>query len=424
MPLPDPRRQRQFALEVVRALRAAGHEAYWAGGCVRDELLGRQPKDYDVASSATPAEIQRVFRRRRTLAIGAAFGVITVLGPRRAGQIEVATFREDDHYSDGRRPDSVRFSTAAMDARRRDFTINGLFYDPDENRVLDYVGGQEDLHRGLVRAIGDPHVRFDEDRLRMLRAIRFTATFQFELEGETQRAVRTMAHGIDKVSAERIGTEVQLMLVHATRAEGVQLMRATGLLRALLPELDALCGGEKGGPQWQATLRVLAALRNPDFALALAALLHSMEEPSLVKRVGARWRLRTRDVARATWLVQNCRQIDEATTMDWSRLQRLLISDGIDQLLALNQAVVGGESPQLVFCRERLALPSAELDPPPLVTGDDLLAHGIAPGKPFGRLLERLRDAQLNRLIHTRAEALALADQLLADAAGDQEGCW
>src|SRR5688572_4921449 len=183
--MPDPVRQRAFALEIVEKLRAAGFEALWAGGCVRDELLGLTPKDYDVATSAMPDQIRDVFGRRRTLPIGAAFGVITVLGPRAAGQVEVATFRTDAAYSDGRRPDSVTFTDAEHDAQRRDFTINGLFYDPIEGKVVDFVGGQEDLKRGTIRAIGDPRLRIAEDKLRMLRAVRFAATFNFAIDPDT-----------------------------------------------------------------------------------------------------------------------------------------------------------------------------------------------------------------------------------------------
>jgi len=288
MPTIDPKRQRAFALEVVRRLRAAGYETFWAGGCVRDELLGRQPKDYDVASSAPPTEIRRVFGHRRTLAIGAAFGVITVLGPKQAGQIEVATFRADDRYSDGRHPDRVQYSSPEVDAQRRDFTINGLFYDPQQQRLIDYIGGQDDLKRGLIRAIGAPHERFDQDRLRMLRAVRFAAAFQFELEAETLRCVQEMAGGIELVSAERIGMEMQLMLVHPTRADAMRLLRLSGLLGVVLPELAAIAEGSDGGTPWQETLRVLAALRTPALALALAALLHQIDGAPLVQQVGKR----------------------------------------------------------------------------------------------------------------------------------------
>src|SRR3990172_5648449 len=187
--MPDSAKQRAFALQVVEMLRARGFEAFWAGGCVRDQLLGLVPKDYDVATNATPGLIREVFGERRTLAIGAAFGVVTVLGPRGAGQIEVATFRSDAAYSDGRHPDHVTFTDAQHDAQRRDFTINGLFYDPVAAKVIDYVGGQADLGAKLIRAIGDPRQRFAEDKLRMLRAVRFAATFEFKIEREPLDAI-------------------------------------------------------------------------------------------------------------------------------------------------------------------------------------------------------------------------------------------
>jgi poly(A) polymerase len=234
----EPGRQREFALEITRKLRAAGFEALWAGGCVRDELLGIEPKDYDVATSATPDQIRDVFGRRRTLPIGAAFGVVTVLGPRAAGQIEVATFRTDAAYSDGRHPDSVSFTDAEHDAQRRDFTINGLFFDPVENNVVDYVGGQEDLQRRLIRAIGDPRLRLGEDKLRMLRAVRFAATFNFAIDPETLRAIQEMASQITTVSAERIGMELRRILTGSNRVTALGLLRETRLLPHVLPEVS------------------------------------------------------------------------------------------------------------------------------------------------------------------------------------------
>ncbi|OHB82008.1 MAG: hypothetical protein A2W31_05305 [Planctomycetes bacterium RBG_16_64_10] len=411
----EPECQRAFAVDIIRRLRAAGYEAYWAGGCVRDQLLGRLPNDYDVATSATPAQVRRVFGLRHTRAIGAAFGVITVLGPERAGSIEVATFREDDDYRDGRHPVSVRFSTAKIDAQRRDFTINGLFYDPQADRVIDFVGGQADLQQRLIRAIGNPRARFDEDRLRMLRAVRFAATFQFQLEQATHRAIQEMAAGISLVSAERIGTEMQLMLLHAARADAVEVLRGTGLLGVLLPELEAACAGADGRVRWRETLRVLAALREPELPLALAALLHQTGSVSLVEEVGRRWRLPKRHTQRAAWLVANLHQVDQATAIAWPRLQRLLICDDVHALLGLYEAMAGVDSPALAFCRARLALPPEVLNPPPLVTGDDLIAHGMKPGKAFHWLLDQLRDAQLNQVVTTRGEALELAGRLLAE---------
>ncbi|MCD4726297.1 MAG: CCA tRNA nucleotidyltransferase, partial [Pirellulales bacterium] len=213
-----PKEQRRFALEVVRRLRAAGFEAYWAGGCVRDQLIGRTPADYDVATDAEPERIRALFGRRRTLALGAAFGVISVIGPKPAGLVEVTTFRRDAAYSDGRHPDSVAFSTAAEDASRRDFTINGLFYDPIGQQVIDFVGGQKDLAARLVRAIGSARDRFAEDKLRMLRAVRFTAAFDFTLDAEARRAIAEMAAEIHVVSPERIAVEMRRLLADRNRA--------------------------------------------------------------------------------------------------------------------------------------------------------------------------------------------------------------
>ena len=256
--MPQPSAQRDFALEIVQQLRAAGFEALWAGGCVRDQLLGIEPKDYDVATSATPDEIRDLFGRRRTLAIGASFGVITVLGPRAAGQIEVATFRTDAAYSDGRHPDSVTFTTAENDAARRDFTINGLFFDPVAGEVVDYVGGRDDLERKIIRAIGDPAARIAEDKLRMLRAVRFAATFDFTIDPQTLAAIQHSAAEVTTVSPERIGMEIRRMLVDKSRVVALDLLRDTNLLTHVLPEVAQL-----EPPAWQDTSRVLAALQDP-----------------------------------------------------------------------------------------------------------------------------------------------------------------
>ena len=227
-------------MDLVRRLRKEGHEALWAGGCVRDQLLGKLPKDYDVASTATPDEVIQIFGRRRTVAVGASFGVVMVLGPdKAAGQIEVATFRSDGEYLDGRRPSSVSFCRPEEDAKRRDFTINGMFFDPLEEKIIDYVGGLEDLAAGIVRAIGDPVARFTEDKLRMLRAVRFTATFGFALDAATVAAVHHLRQQICQVSEERITQELKRMLSHSSRALSFDLLNQTELLAEILPEL---CG--------------------------------------------------------------------------------------------------------------------------------------------------------------------------------------
>lgn len=413
MPELDSQAQHDFALSVVERLRACGHTAYWAGGCVRDQLLGRTPKDYDVATNATPLEIREAFGRRRTLEIGIAFGVVAVRGPADAGLVEVATFRRDATYSDGRHPDAVTFSTPEDDAARRDFTINGLYFDPVAKIVIDYVGGREDLQRRLIRAIGDARARFAEDKLRMLRAVRFAATFDFELDGETQRAIAEMADQVTVVSPERIAAEMRLMLSHPSRAEGIGLLRETRLLAVIAPELDSLDDSD-----WRGTLDVLTHLGEASFPLALAALVHRVPTPQRVTDSLARsWRLATRESERAGWLVTHQQAIDGTQDQPWSRVQPLLIEPGIFDLLAMVTAIRGAaglESEDIAWCRQKLELPADELNPAPLVTGRDLLAHGLPADHRMGQLIAALRAAQLDGTIQTRRDALEMVDRLRA----------
>jgi tRNA nucleotidyltransferase/poly(A) polymerase len=422
--MPQSNAQRDFALDLVKKLRAAGCEALWAGGCVRDQLLGLEPKDYDVATSAKPDEIRDLFGWRRTIAVGAAFGVITVLGPRAAGQIEVATFRSDAAYSDGRHPDHVTFTNAREDALRRDFTINGLFYDPVTEEVVDYVDGRADLERKLIRAIGDPGLRIREDRLRMLRAVRFAATFGFTIEPATLAAVQQSAAEVITVSPERIGMEIRRMLVDANRGSSLALLRESRLLEHVLPEIAALAPAD-----WEETVRILKALNDPSLPLALAALLfrvspttdwshqrpvgdQNASPPALVAHVARRLRYTNKECERAAWLLANGPAIARATEISWPQLQRLLVHDGAAELLQLHEAIAGAQNAALAFCRERLAWPAERLNPPPLVDGADLIAHGLTPGPEFSRWLEAARDAQLDGQIGSHKEALALIDQL------------
>ncbi|MHC4180976.1 MAG: CCA tRNA nucleotidyltransferase [Planctomycetota bacterium] len=405
-----PEQQRRFATEVVRRLRRAGFEAYWAGGCVRDQLLGRTPKDYDVATNATPPQIRRLFGRKSTLAIGAAFGVITVLGAKPAGQVEVTTFREDAAYSDGRHPDHVTFSSAEADASRRDFTINGLFFDPIEQRVIDFVGGKEDLAGGVIRAIGRASERFGEDKLRMLRAVRFSATFDFQIDADTLEAIRQMAAQITVVSPERIAMEMRRMLVEPRRVEAVRMMLDTGLAAAVLPEI--VPGDDARRKRLDHALAVLDRLSRPGFPLAMGALLHELVDPAGARRICRRWRLSNKETARGVWLVGHRSALADARSMPWSQLQPILISEGIEDLLALHEAASPG-SGEVAYCRSLLEQPREALDPPPLLTGDDLLAHGVPSGPKYRTLLRRARDAQLDGEIHTNEEALALVDRLL-----------
>lgn len=401
--------QRAFALEIVQKLRAANFEALWAGGCVRDELLGIAPKDYDVATSATPDQIRDLFGRRRTLPIGAAFGVVTVLGPRAAGQIEVATFRTDAAYSDGRHPDSVTFTDAQHDAQRRDFTINGLFFDPVTEQVVDYVNGQEDLKAHLIRAIGNPRLRFSEDKLRMLRAVRFAATFNFAIDPATMQAVQEMAPDITSVSAERIGMEIRRMLLDPHRAVAISLLRESKLLPFVLPEVATL-----SADLWQHTLDQLARLASPTLSLALATLLLSVDDAS-INDLGRRLRYTNKEIDRAVWLLNNLHTVAHAPSVPWPKLQRVLTHEGAEELVALVESFANPSDTAVAsFCRERLAWPSERLDPRPLLDGTDLIRHGLKAGPHFSSLLEQIRDAQLNGEISTHEEALALADRLRA----------
>ncbi len=405
--------QRRFALQVVKRLRASGFEAYWAGGCVRDQLLGRVPKDYDVATNARPEQVRKIFGYRRTVAVGAAFGVISVLGPKGAGQIEVATFRRDAEYSDGRHPDEVVFSSPAEDAARRDFTINGLFYDPLEHRVLDFVGGQADLQRRLIRAIGDPRQRFREDKLRLLRAVRFAAAFEFELEPRTREALCDMASEILVVSPERIAAEMERILVDPHRVRAVRLLCETNLAAAILPEI--VPHDPAAQRRLDHALAVLERLAEPSFPLVLAALLCPFVDAEATLAVCRRWRLSNRCSDRTAWLVRNHAALRDPRSLRWSQLQPLLVSEGIDDLLALEQATSeaeGRDANHVAWCRSLLAQPREALDPPPLVTGDDLLQSGIRPGPEYRLLLQRIRDAQLDGEIRTREDALRLAHRL------------
>jgi poly(A) polymerase len=423
----DPKRE--FAVEVVRTLQSAGYVALWAGGCVRDLLLGRPPDDYDVATSARPEDVERVFGPHRTLAIGASFGVMLVHGPRRsaAGDVEVATFRTEGPYLDGRRPENVSFATPEEDAHRRDFTINGMFYDPLLEQVFDFVGGREDLNRKIVRAIGDPLARFTEDKLRMLRAVRIVARFDFELDPNTAAAVQHMSAEILVVSQERIAQELKKMLVHPRRRRALELANQLRLLTVILPELEpviATSGAAGGHDRWLPTLAALDLLEDPRFELALAAMLHdvALDSPatdaaSLAEQICRRLKLSNSECYDVAWLIEHRRALDGAASWPLHRLKRLLAEPSTPELLVLARTQAIPRSASLVdieFCETYLqATPPGEINPPPLLTGNDLREAGLIPGPRFKELLEAVRDAQLDGLITTRDEALEFVREIL-----------
>ena len=443
--------EREFAVEVVRTLQQAGFRALWAGGCVRDELLGRHPNDYDVATDARPDQVMKLFRR--SIAVGASFGVIEVVGPRGPHRqhltVEVATFRSDGTYSDGRRPDSVVFSSPEEDARRRDFTINGMFFDPVAGQLHDFVGGRDDLDAKVLRAIGDAAQRFTEDKLRVLRAVRIAARFELDVDPDTLAAARTMAPQIRAVSAERIAEELRKLLTHHNRARGVRLLREFGLVEPVLPELVPTFTLPQGLPSaptgtlWDHTVRVVDLLAGDvSFPLAFAALLHDVGKPRVVGRTADRYtfhghehvgrqmaeaicdrlKLSTAEKVRTTWLVERHQYLADAPTMRLSRLKPVLVHPGTGELLELHRAdalATGKGLEHVEFCERMLReTPPEELNPPPVLTGDDLKAMGLSPGPDFKRLLDAVREAQLEGRVRTKPDAERLVAELRAAPGG------
>ena len=412
----DPAAAREFALVVVGRLRSAGHEAVWAGGCVRDELLGRTPADYDVATSARPDQVRAVFGNRHTLAVGAAFGVITVLGPRGAGQVEVATFRSDAAYTDGRHPAGVTFTNAREDALRRDFTINGLFLDPITGEVHDYVEGRADLTAGIVRAIGNAAMRFGEDHLRMLRAVRFAAGFGFALEEQTQAAIVRMAHLVTTVSPERVAAELRAIVARPGRRRAFELLVQTGLAREVLPEVAPADGAAAAHAAWHDSAHIIDALDEPEIASALAVLTAALP-PETPRRIAARLRLSTRELKTACWLHEAVTFVDGTGELDldqrpWSQLQPWVSHDAaflLADVLRARAACGHGSAAAAGWVTAKLQMPQEQLDPPPLVTGNDLLAAGVPAGRAMGQVLAALRALQLDGVLTTRDAALEWA---------------
>lgn len=430
---------RERAEEVVRRLREAGYEAYFAGGCVRDMLLGREPSDYDIATSARPEEVERLFER--TVAVGEAFGVVRVRLD--DAQFDVATFRVEGPYSDGRRPDSVRYGHAREDVRRRDFTINGLLYDPVAGRVLDWVGGRADLEARLIRTIGDPYERFSEDRLRLLRAVRLATQLGFRLERETRRALKALAAEVSTVSGERVREELKRLLTARRRKSGLRLLDAVGLLEVLLPEVAATKGVPQGeslhpeGDVFEHTLLTVARLRRPRWPLVLAALLHDVGKPATFRRqpqitfyghervgeelargVCDRLRMSREERETVAWLVRNHLRLRDAPKMRRGRLRQLLAHPLLEDLAELFRADALASTrdlgPYEFIRRARRELGGAETLPPPLLRGTELLAMGIPQGPLIGELLRRVREEQLEGTVNTPEEALELVRRFLA----------
>ena len=424
---------RKKAERIVQRLVDAGHEALFAGGCVRDMLRDEEPHDYDVATDATPEQVQELFER--TVPVGREFGVVIVLVGEH--QFEVATFRSDSGYSDGRRPDAVHFSSPREDAQRRDFTINGLFYNPLTEETIDYVGGRDDLEARIVRAIGEPEARFAEDALRLMRAVRFTARLGFRLDPATEAAVKAHAGDIERVSGERVRDELSRILTGPSRGDALELLRTTGLLRVVLPEVEAMHGCDQPeafhpeGDVFAHTRLALDALSEPSAPLAFGVLLHDVGKPltrseadrvrfNLHDKVGARaasricrrLRFSSADAEHVVDLVAQHMKFMAVQEMRESRLKRLLRSPHIDDHLELHRVdclASHGDLSNYAFCKEKLGtLAEEEIRPPRLLTGDDLIDLGYTPGPIFSTILERVEDAQLEGDIGSTEDALAL----------------
>jgi poly(A) polymerase len=425
----------QLAHLVIDELRERGRQALLVGGCVRDLLLGQEPKDYDVATDAAPEEILCIFPHSGL--VGAQFGVVLVRQD--SAQVEVATFRSDLGYVDGRRPEGVRFETDPReDALRRDFTINGLFQDPASGETLDFVGGLPDLKAGIIRAIGDPLVRFQEDHLRLLRAVRFAARLRFTIEPATMAAMREMAPQIQRVAAERVRDELLRILVEGGARYGFELLDESGLLREILPEISAMKGVEQPpefhpeGDVWTHTLMMIEGLDHPSPALAMGVLLHDVGKPvtfriadrirfdghveagiRLGQNILSRLRFSNADCEQILALIQNHMRFMDVGKMRESTLKRFIRLPKFDEHLALHRLDVLNSNGRLeaweMLSKRYTETPEDQLKPPLLINGNDLIEAGFTPGPRFKKILAAVEDAQLEGTLRTKEEALRFA---------------
>jgi putative nucleotidyltransferase with HDIG domain len=423
------------AREIARRLREAGHVAYFAGGCVRDLLRGQAPKDFDIATDATPEIVQKIFSR--TYAVGAHFGVIVVL--ENEFQFEVATFRSDGAYLDGRRPVEVHFASAKEDAARRDFTINGMFFDPENDEVIDFVSGKADLERRLIRAIGDPAQRFAEDRLRMLRAVRFATVLGFEIDPATWEAVKASAGSINEISAERIRDELVKIFLSPNRARGWDLLDASGLMKTILPELERMKGCEQPpqfhpeGDVFKHTRIMLEMLpAEASLPLVFSVLFHDIGKPPTYMvdeegrirfnghdRIGAemteaimeRLRFSRAEIDATVEAVRQHMVFKDVPNMRVAKLKRFMARSTFDDELELHRVDCASSHAMMdnyeFLLEKKEEFANEPIIPPPLVRGDDLIAMGMRPGPQFGEILEAVETRQLEGMLKGREEALA-----------------
>ena len=424
----------QTAREICSRLRGSGHIAYFAGGCVRDMVRGCAPKDIDIVTDARPEQVQKIFLR--THAVGAHFGVIIVV--ENEFQFEVATFRSDDAYLDGRRPATVHFSSPEEDAQRRDFTVNGMFFDPENNTVIDFVGGRADLEAKLIRAIGQPAQRFSEDRLRLLRAVRFATTLDFQIEQKTWDALVANAPAITQISAERIRDELVRIFLSPHRLRGWDLLDASGLLRAIMPEIESMKGCAQPpqfhpeGDVFQHTRLMLELLpEKVSLPLVFSVLLHDVAKPPTASvdetgrirfnahdRVGAemteqimeRLRFSRAEIDATVEMVRQHMVFKDVPRMRVAKLKRFMARPTFEEELELHRVDCASSHAMLdnydFLVRKKEEFANQPIIPPPLVTGDDLIALGMKPGPKFGEILEAVETRQLEGTLKSREEAL------------------
>ncbi len=424
-------KKKTLATEIVKRFRSQGFEAYFAGGSVRDMLLGEDPKDYDIATSAKPEEVKKIFPK--TVLVGEKFGVVIVVLEEE--NFEVATFRAEGVYSDGRRPDTITFTSAKEDALRRDFTINGLLYDPLSEKVLDYVGGEKDIQGRRIQTIGDPEKRFGEDKLRLLRAVRFASTLSFELEKKTFETVKRLSSEIQGVSPERIRDELVKIFTRKGAGRGLELLSESGLLKEILPEVEAMKGVNQPpefhpeGDVFVHTKLMLEKLDHPSTVLAFACLLHDVGKPltyevkdrirfnehaevgaEISERILERLRFSNREKEEIVICIKNHMRFKEVQHMRSGKLKWLLQQETFPEELELHRidcASSHGNLENWEFLKRKLGEYSQEeIKPKPLVTGEDLLRLGFAEGPLVGKILEELKELQLEGELSSKEEAL------------------
>lgn len=428
---------KQYAVQIVQTLQKHGYKAFLAGGCVRDMIMGKESFDYDIATDAMPHDVIRIFQK--TIPVGIQFGVVIVV--KEGHNFEVATFRAEDSYSDGRHPDRISFSTPENDVKRRDFTINGLLYDPVKDEILDYVGGRKDIEAGIVRTIGDPIERFTEDKLRMIRAARFACRFHFSIHKDTQQAIMQLAPQIHMVSAERIREELEKIITGPNPHIGIKLLEELHLLQEILPEVSNTRGVQQPenfhpeGDVFIHTLLALSKMENPSWTLAMGVLLHDIGKAvtftvtdrirfNLHEKVGAdmateicdRLKTSTDDKERIRWLVLKHLCFKDAQKMRLNKLKRLFAEEGYPELAELCRAdalASSGDLSDYDYCQEMFQkLSREEVKPEPLITGHDLIAMGLQPGPLFKEILTKIEDEQLDGNLTTKEAAIERVKEL------------